>query len=148
HARASAEQRCAQNEANGRAPGRLGRPGVGGFRLGIEWAPHRISFSWPTKIGQDAGPKDRGRVHAYCRRMVNQNKRIMAGRRPPCAIERTRGTHQRMLEAGHRVPSLDGIMRAKAASINTQEGPTGPADRSFSVAGYMLTAPKAASGLH
>ncbi|HEY3030281.1 MAG TPA: ribosomal RNA small subunit methyltransferase I, partial [Bradyrhizobium sp.] len=39
-------------------------------------------------------------------------------------------------------------MRAKAASINTPEGLTEPADRTFTVAGHVLTAPKAAPGLH
>src|SRR5689334_4387538 len=38
-------------------------------------------------------------------------------------------------------------MRAKAASINT-EGRTEPASRSFAVGGHVLTAPKAAAGLH
>src|SRR5216117_3161686 len=40
------------------------------------------------------------------------------------------------------------MMRAKAASINTPEGLTGPADRTFTVAGHVLTAPKAVPGLH
>jgi hypothetical protein len=35
-------------------------------------------------------------------------------------------------------------MRAKAASINTPEGLTEPADRTFTVAGHVLTRPKAA----
>src|SRR5258705_2276639 len=39
-------------------------------------------------------------------------------------------------------------MRAKAASINTPEGLTEPADRTFTVAGHVLTAPKAAPGLY
>src|SRR5712672_2386134 len=39
-------------------------------------------------------------------------------------------------------------MRAKAASINTPESLTEPADRSFTVAGHVLAAPKAAPGLH
>src|SRR5882724_5188786 len=39
-------------------------------------------------------------------------------------------------------------MRAKAASINTPEGLTVSADRTFTVAGHVLTAPKAAPGLH
>src|SRR6266446_2316326 len=39
-------------------------------------------------------------------------------------------------------------MRAKAVSINTPEGLTGHATRTFSVAGHVLTAPKAARGLH
>src|SRR5207302_717539 len=39
-------------------------------------------------------------------------------------------------------------MRAKAASINTPEGLTGHATRTFSVAGHVLNAPKAAPGLH
>src|SRR6266436_4138302 len=39
-------------------------------------------------------------------------------------------------------------MRAKALSINTPEGLTEPADRTFTVAGHVLTAPKAAPGLH
>src|SRR5882672_3423609 len=39
-------------------------------------------------------------------------------------------------------------MRAKAASINTPEGLTEPADRTFTVAGHVLAAPKAAPGLH
>jgi len=39
-------------------------------------------------------------------------------------------------------------MRAKAASINTPEGLTGHATRTFTVAGHVLTAPKAAPGLH
>src|SRR6266478_6493515 len=41
-----------------------------------------------------------------------------------------------------------GTMRAKAASINTPEGLTGPADRTFTVAGHVLTAPKPVPGLH
>src|SRR5437016_4475011 len=39
-------------------------------------------------------------------------------------------------------------MRAKAASINTPEGLTGHVTRTFTVAGHVLTAPKAAPGLH
>src|SRR5204862_5529208 len=39
-------------------------------------------------------------------------------------------------------------MRAKAASINTPEGLTGHATRTFTVAGHILTAPTAAPGLH
>src|SRR5437016_4865951 len=39
-------------------------------------------------------------------------------------------------------------MRAKAASINTPEGLTGHATRTFTLAGHVLTAPKAAPGLH
>src|SRR5712672_190490 len=39
-------------------------------------------------------------------------------------------------------------MRAKAASINTPEGLTEPSGRAFTVAGHVLTAPKAAPGLH
>jgi 16S rRNA (cytidine1402-2'-O)-methyltransferase len=39
-------------------------------------------------------------------------------------------------------------MRAKAASINRPEGLTEPAGRTFTVAGHILTAPKAAPGLH
>ena len=38
-------------------------------------------------------------------------------------------------------------MRAKPAPINT-EGTTEPAARSFSVGGQLLTAPRAAAGLH
>src|SRR5438876_1814374 len=40
------------------------------------------------------------------------------------------------------------MMRAKAASINTPEGLTGPADRTFTVAGHVLTAPKPVPGLY
>src|ERR1700693_2095264 len=39
-------------------------------------------------------------------------------------------------------------MRAKAAPINTPEGLTEPAGRTFTVQGHVLTAPKAAPGLH
>ena len=39
-------------------------------------------------------------------------------------------------------------MRAKAASINTTEGSTGPSERTFSLAGHILAAPKAVPGLH
>src|SRR4030088_436690 len=39
-------------------------------------------------------------------------------------------------------------MRAKAASINTTDGLTEPASRTFSVGGHILTAPKAVPGLH
>src|ERR1700720_4388962 len=39
-------------------------------------------------------------------------------------------------------------MRAKAASINTPEGLPSPSERTFSVAGHTLAAPKAAPGLH
>src|SRR6202171_4857561 len=39
-------------------------------------------------------------------------------------------------------------MRAKAASINTPEGLTGPSTRTFTVAGHILTAPKPVPGLH
>src|SRR3954467_5282034 len=39
-------------------------------------------------------------------------------------------------------------MRAKAASINTTEGLSGPAPRTFSLAGHVLTAPKAVPGLY
>src|ERR1700686_3575243 len=39
-------------------------------------------------------------------------------------------------------------MRAKPASINTTEGLTEPGNRTFSVGSHILTAPKAASGLH
>src|SRR3979490_2370234 len=39
-------------------------------------------------------------------------------------------------------------MRAKAASINTTEGSTGTSSRTFSVAGHVLTAPRAVPGLH
>src|SRR5437899_4577237 len=40
------------------------------------------------------------------------------------------------------------MMRAKAASINTPEGLTGPADRTFTVSGQVLTAPKPVPGLY
>jgi 16S rRNA (cytidine1402-2'-O)-methyltransferase len=39
-------------------------------------------------------------------------------------------------------------MRAKAASINTTEAVSRPPERTFSVAGQVLTAPKAPPGLH
>jgi 16S rRNA (cytidine1402-2'-O)-methyltransferase len=39
-------------------------------------------------------------------------------------------------------------MRAKAASINTRDGLTEPAARTFSIAGHILTAPRAVPGLH
>src|SRR3982075_1341584 len=39
-------------------------------------------------------------------------------------------------------------MRAKAASINTPEGLTGPSTRTFTVGGHILTAPKPVPGLH
>jgi 16S rRNA (cytidine1402-2'-O)-methyltransferase len=39
-------------------------------------------------------------------------------------------------------------MRAKAASINSPEGSTEPSERTFSLAGHVLTAPKAVPGLH
>src|SRR3954453_7503575 len=39
-------------------------------------------------------------------------------------------------------------MRAKAASINATEGLSGPVTRTFSLAGHVLTAPKAVPGLH
>src|SRR6202140_1022859 len=39
-------------------------------------------------------------------------------------------------------------MRAKAASINTTEGSTGPLERPFSLAGHIPAAPKAVPGLH
>src|SRR4051812_13338502 len=39
-------------------------------------------------------------------------------------------------------------MRAKAAPINRPEDLTGPAARTFSVGGHILTAPKAVPGLH
>src|SRR3954467_15961799 len=39
-------------------------------------------------------------------------------------------------------------MRSKAASINTVEGQTGPSERTFSVNGHVLTAPKPVPGLH
>src|SRR6202011_4784543 len=39
-------------------------------------------------------------------------------------------------------------MREKAASINTPEGPPSPSERTFSVAGHTLAAPKAVPGLH
>src|SRR6202165_4955143 len=39
-------------------------------------------------------------------------------------------------------------MRAKAASINTSEGLPSPSERTFSVAGHTLAAPKAVPGLH
>src|SRR6266699_6337154 len=39
-------------------------------------------------------------------------------------------------------------MRAKAVSTNTTEGVTGTPARTFTVAGHVLTAPKAAPGLH
>jgi 16S rRNA (cytidine1402-2'-O)-methyltransferase len=39
-------------------------------------------------------------------------------------------------------------MRAKAASINTPDSLTGPSSRTFTVAGHILTAPKAVPGLH
>jgi 16S rRNA (cytidine1402-2'-O)-methyltransferase len=39
-------------------------------------------------------------------------------------------------------------MRAKPAPINTTEGLTEPGSRSFSVGGYIMTAPKAVPGLH
>src|SRR5436190_21201168 len=39
-------------------------------------------------------------------------------------------------------------MRAKAVSINTPEGLTGHATRTFTVGGHVLAAPKAAPGLH
>src|SRR3979411_2254141 len=39
-------------------------------------------------------------------------------------------------------------MHPKAASINTVEGQTAPSERTFSVGGHLLTAPKAVPGLH
>src|SRR3981189_2487574 len=39
-------------------------------------------------------------------------------------------------------------MRAKAVSTNTTEGVTGTSDRTFSLGGHVLTAPRAAPGLH
>src|SRR6266403_682691 len=39
-------------------------------------------------------------------------------------------------------------MRAKAAPTNRTEGLTGPAARTFSVGGHILTVPKAVPGLH
>jgi len=39
-------------------------------------------------------------------------------------------------------------MRAKAAPINRTEGSAEPSERTFSLAGHVLTAPKAAPGLH
>src|SRR5688500_8601053 len=39
-------------------------------------------------------------------------------------------------------------MRAKAASINTTEGLTGPATRTFSIQGHVLNAPKPVPGLY
>ena len=39
-------------------------------------------------------------------------------------------------------------MRAKTASINTPDGLSGTLPRTFSLAGHVLTAPKAAPGLH
>src|SRR6201993_2838551 len=39
-------------------------------------------------------------------------------------------------------------MRPKAASTNRTEGLTGPAERTFAVAGHVLTAPKPVPGLH
>jgi 16S rRNA (cytidine1402-2'-O)-methyltransferase len=39
-------------------------------------------------------------------------------------------------------------MRAKAASINTPEGVPSPSERTFSLRGHTLTAPKAVPGLH
>src|SRR6202163_3331390 len=39
-------------------------------------------------------------------------------------------------------------MRAKAVSTNTTEGVTGTSDRTFSLGGHILTAPRAAAGLH
>src|SRR5712691_3633048 len=39
-------------------------------------------------------------------------------------------------------------MRAKAASINTPDGLTGPSRRTFTVAGHILTAPKPVPGLY
>jgi len=39
-------------------------------------------------------------------------------------------------------------MRSKTASINTVEGQAGPSERTFSVGGHLLTAPKAVPGLH
>src|SRR3982075_3764809 len=39
-------------------------------------------------------------------------------------------------------------MRPKAASINTTDGLTEPGNRTFSVGGHILTAPKATPGLH
>src|SRR5882724_5166488 len=39
-------------------------------------------------------------------------------------------------------------MRAKAVSTNTTEGVTGTSERTFSVGGQLLTAPKAVPGLH
>jgi 16S rRNA (cytidine1402-2'-O)-methyltransferase len=39
-------------------------------------------------------------------------------------------------------------MRAKAASINSPAGSTEPSERTFSLAGHVLTAPRAVPGLH
>src|SRR5450755_3925731 len=39
-------------------------------------------------------------------------------------------------------------MRAKAISTNTTEGATGPSERTFSLGGHILTAPKPVPGLH
>src|ERR1700726_4135428 len=39
-------------------------------------------------------------------------------------------------------------MRAKAISTNTTEGVTGPSERTFSLGGHILTAPKARPGLY
>src|SRR4030081_2362063 len=39
-------------------------------------------------------------------------------------------------------------MRAKAISTNTTEGVTGPSERTFSLGGHILTAPKPVPGLY
>src|ERR1700730_6373058 len=41
-----------------------------------------------------------------------------------------------------------GTMRAKAISTNTTEGVTGPSERTFSLGGHILTAPKPVPGLY
>ena len=84
-ARAGAEQRRAENKADRRPPGRPRQRGPGS-RLAIERARHRVSsLDRPLSAGTQP-PTDQARwIQAYCRRIVNQNKRIMAARLAPVA---------------------------------------------------------------
>src|SRR6185312_13813674 len=82
-ARAGREQGRAEQEAKRRPTGRghILRPR--GIRLRFAPALHYISWLDRPRSARTAPvPKIGGRIQAYCRRIVNRNKRIMA---PPMA---------------------------------------------------------------
>ena len=79
HAGAGPEQGRAEDQADRRPPGGPGRLGFGRRRFGFERPHHRISsLDRPKSARTSTCQRSGGWIQAYCRRIVNQNKRIMA----------------------------------------------------------------------